>query len=156
MWRHPQRRGELLRSIRSLQSDAIGSTTSPLSWPQALASLTPPNVGRAQASAAAGSQNIVITLIRGSQEYKIIAHLLSKKLVDRIIFRGTGKRISQVEKAAWHPGVDVEFQGCYPADSDYCIRWVNKTFKAAVTGRSGVNPEEQSILFANNLQEQTT
>ena len=73
-----------------------------------------------------------------------------------IMFRGTGKQISQVEKAAWHPGVDVEFQGCYPADSDYCIRWVNKTFKAAVTGRSGVNPEEQSILFANNLQEQTT
>ena len=36
-----------------------------------------------------------------------------------IILGGTGKQISEVEKAAWHPGVNVEFQGCAWADSDY-------------------------------------
>ena len=36
-----------------------------------------------------------------------------------IIFGGTAKQISEVEKAAWHPGVNVEFQGCAWADSDY-------------------------------------
>ena len=50
------------------------------------------------------------------------------------MFRGTGKRISQVEKAAWHPGVDVEFQGCARADSDHCNRWIDKTFKAPSSG----------------------
>ena len=73
-----------------------------------------------------------------------------------IIFRGTGKRISQVEKAAWHPGVDVDSQGCAWADSDYCNPWVDKTFKAAVTGGFGVKPPEQSIVFADNLHGQTT
>ena len=68
-----------------------------------------------------------------------------------IIFRGTGKPISHVDKAAWHPVVDVEFQGCAWADSDCCTRWVDKTFKAIVTGGSGVKPAEQSILFADNL-----
>ena len=37
-----------------------------------------------------------------------------------VIFQGTGKWMSQVEKAAWRPGVDVEFQGCTLADSNYC------------------------------------
>ncbi|CAN0415556.1 unnamed protein product [Pylaiella littoralis] len=39
-----------------------------------------------------------------------------------IIFRGTGTRISAVEKAAWHKGVDVSFQACAWADSNLlCI-----------------------------------
>ena len=32
---------------------------------------------------------------------------------------GTGKQIIEVEKAAWYPDVNVEFQGCAWADSDY-------------------------------------
>ena len=52
-----------------------------------------------------------------------------------IIFRDAGKRISKVENTAWHPGVDVEFQGCTWAGRDYCNRWVDKTFKAAATDR---------------------
>ena len=73
-----------------------------------------------------------------------------------IVFRGTGKRISQAEKASCPPGVDVESQGCAWVDNDYCNRWVDKTFKAAVTGGSAVKPAEQSIVFANNLHGQTT
>ena len=55
-----------------------------------------------------------------------------------------------------HPGVDVEFQGFAWVESDYCNRCVDKTFKAAVTGGSGVKPAEQSIVFADNLRGQTT
>ena len=36
-----------LRFIPLLQSDASGSKTAPLPWPQPLASPTPPNAGRA-------------------------------------------------------------------------------------------------------------
>ena len=61
-----------------------------------------------------------------------------------------------MQKAAWHPGVDVEFRGCVWADSDYCNRWVDKTFKAAVTGGSGVKPAEQSNFFTDNLHRPTT
>ena len=85
-----------------------------------LESPTPPSVGTAKSRAAAGWQNIVNAFIRGSQEYKIIAHHEIGR--PGIIFRDTGKWISQVEKSAWHPGVDVELQSCAWADSDYCNR----------------------------------
>ena len=51
--------------------------------------------------------------------------------VPGIIFRNAGKRISKVEKAAWHPDVDVELHGCAWADNDtsYCNRWVGKRSK---------------------------
>ena len=56
---------------------------------------------------------------RGSQEHKIIAHLLPMILVGRESFLGgTGKHISEVEKDPWHPGVKIEFQGCAWAGSD--------------------------------------
>ena len=38
-----------------------------------------------------------------------------------IIFWGTGKRISKVEKKAYDPRVDVFFQKNAWADSDFCI-----------------------------------
>ena len=69
-----------------LQSDASGSTTSSLPWSQPLVGPTPQNVGKAQTRAAAGSQNIVKAFIRGSQEYKTIAHFLPMKLVGRASF----------------------------------------------------------------------
>ena len=46
-----------------------------------------------------------------------------------VIIQGTGKRMSQVEKAAWLPGVDVEFQGCALADSNYCNGLIAKTIE---------------------------
>ena len=79
---------KLLRSVRLLQSDASGSTTAPLPWPQPLASHTLPHVGRVQTRAAAGWQNIANAFIRGSQEYKIIAHLLPMILVSQASFLG--------------------------------------------------------------------
>ena len=73
-----------------------------------------------------------------------------------VIFRGTGTRVSAVEKAAWHTGVDVYWQGCAWADSGFCNFWAGNIFRKAVCGGSTVAPKEQSVLFADNLYGQTT
>ena len=39
-----------------------------------------------------------------------------------VIFRGLGKRISAVEKASWHPDVDVYFQKNAWADTEFCVK----------------------------------
>ena len=73
-----------------------------------------------------------------------------------MIFRGTGKRINVVEKAAWHKGVEVYWQACTWADSVFCNSWAGSTYRKGVGGSSIAAPEEQSILFADNLYGQTT
>ena len=73
-----------------------------------------------------------------------------------VIFRGTGKRINAVEKAAWHKGVEVYWQACAWADSAFCNSWAGHTYRKGVGGSSIAAPEEQSILFADNLYGQTT
>ena len=73
-----------------------------------------------------------------------------------MIFCGTGTRVSAVEKAAWHTGVDVYWQGCVWADSGFCNSWAGNTFRKAVCGGSSAAPKEQSVLFADNLYGQTT
>ena len=45
-----------------------------------------------------------------------------------IIFRGTGKRISKVEKKAYDSRVDVFFQKKAWADSEFCMAWAEKCF----------------------------
>ena len=73
-----------------------------------------------------------------------------------VIFRGTGKRIDAVEKAAWHKGVEAYWQACAWADSAFCNSWAGNTYRKGVGGSSIAAPEEQSILFADNLYGQTT
>ena len=73
-----------------------------------------------------------------------------------VIFRGTEKRINAIEKATWHPDVDVYWQGCAWADSAFGNSWAANTYRKGVCSSSTVAPEEQSILFANNLYGQTT
>ena len=73
-----------------------------------------------------------------------------------MIFRGTGKRITAVEKAAWHKGVEVYWQACVETDSAFCNSWAGNTYRKGVSGSSIAAPEEQSILFADNLYGQTT
>ena len=84
----------------------------------------------------------------------LVAHEIGRP---GIIFRGTGKRISQVDKAAWHPA-STSNRRAVPewTAADYFNRWVDKTFKAVVTGGSGVKPAEQSVVFADNPHGQTT
>ena len=73
-----------------------------------------------------------------------------------VIFRGSGIRVSAVERAAWHPGVDIYWQGCAWADSAFCNSWAGNTFRKGVCGASIEVPEKESILFADNLYGQTT
>ena len=73
-----------------------------------------------------------------------------------IIFRGTGKRISKVEKKAYRPRVDVFFQKNAWADSDFCMAWAKRCFrKSLMQGRGGGGAEE-SLLTLDNLHGQTT
>ena len=60
-----------------------------------------------------------------------------------IIFRGLGKRISDVEKSSWHPQVDIFFQQNAWADTEFCVKWVEKTLKPVVDSRF--------VLFLDNL-----
>ena len=63
-----------------------------------------------------------------------------------VIFRGLGKRISAVEKASWHPDVDVYFQKNAWADTEFCVKWTKGTLKPFVEGRF--------VLFLDNLEGQ--
>ena len=47
-----------------------------------------------------------------------------------IIFRGKGKRLSAFEKASWDKDVDVYFQKNAWVDTEFCLDWSKKTFKA--------------------------
>ncbi|CAN0376864.1 unnamed protein product, partial [Ectocarpus sp. 4 AP-2014] len=73
-----------------------------------------------------------------------------------LIFRGTGKRISKVEKAAYQKNVDVFFQKNEWADQDFCMEWVKKSFRPSLMrGRSQL-PMERTLLLMDNLHAQTT
>ena len=54
-----------------------------------------------------------------------------------IIFRGTGKRISKVEKKAYDPRVDVFFQKNAWADSDFCMAWAKRCFRKSLMQGGG-------------------
>ena len=73
-----------------------------------------------------------------------------------VIFRGTGKRISPVEKAAYHKNVDVFFQENALADQKFCMEWAQRSYrKSLMRGRSHL-PQERSVLLMDNLHAQTT
>ena len=73
-----------------------------------------------------------------------------------IIFRGTGKRISKVEKKANDPRVDVFFQKNAWADSDFCMAWAKRGFRKSLMQGGGGVPVEESLLTLDNLHGQTT
>ena len=49
-----------------------------------------------------------------------------------IIFRGTGARITDDEKLAWHSDIDVFFQPNGWIDTKVCLLWTEKTLKSFV------------------------
>ena len=73
-----------------------------------------------------------------------------------IIFRGTGKRMSKVEKKAYDTRVDAFFQKNTWADSAFCLAWVEKCFRKSLMQGWGRVPAEQSLLTLDNLHGQTT
>ena len=62
-----------------------------------------------------------------------------------VIFRGTGKRISQDEKEAYHPDVDVYYRENAWADTKVSVEWVQKTLSPSV------KDDERFALFCDNL-----
>lgn len=72
------------------------------------------------------------------------------KLRIEIIFRGTGKRISEDEKAAYHEGVDVYWQTNAWADTNVSVQWVKRTLAPAI------QDFDEFILFCDNHEAQTS
>ena len=66
-----------------------------------------------------------------------------------VIFRGTGKRISNEEKAQYHKDVDVYWQQNAWVDLQFSIQWAKKTLKEAV-----YKENEEFLLFYDNLKGQ--
>jgi hypothetical protein len=70
-----------------------------------------------------------------------------------LIFRGQGIRISQQERDAWHPGVDIYFQSKAWMDKALQKEWMNRTVKTYV--ETHLPPDKQKVLFVDNLSSQT-
>ena len=68
-----------------------------------------------------------------------------------IIFRGQGKRLTEVEKKLWHPDIDVYFQKNAWADTAFCAKWAQHTLKPAAADDGG----RPFLLFCDNLEGQT-
>ena len=68
-----------------------------------------------------------------------------------IIFRGQGKRLTEVEKKSWHPDIDVYFQKNVWADTAFCAKWAQHTLKPAAADDGG----RPFLLFCDNLEGQT-
>lgn len=73
-----------------------------------------------------------------------------------VIFRGQGKRISPVEKAAYHKDVDVFFQENAWADQKFCMEWAKRSYREGLIRGRGELPRARSILIMDNLHAQTT
>ncbi|CBJ33249.1 C2H2 zinc finger protein [Ectocarpus siliculosus] len=73
-----------------------------------------------------------------------------------VIFRGQGKRISPVEKAAYHKDVDVFFQQNAWADQKFCMEWAKRSYREGLIRGRGELPKARSILIMDNLHAQTT
>ena len=67
-----------------------------------------------------------------------------------IIFRGTGKRISKLERDSNDKNVIVMFQPNAWADTDLCQKWVSDCLPKLVT------VQEENSLFCDNLGGQTS
>ncbi len=67
-----------------------------------------------------------------------------------VIFRGKGKRISEDEKNAWHPDVDVYFQENTKADTEFSNKWVKQTLSPAV------KDSKRFVVFCDNPSAQVS
>ena len=68
-----------------------------------------------------------------------------------IIFRGKGKRISEDEKLAWHPGVDIYFQPNAWMDTKVCCEWGEKTLTEFIKSEK----VSRHVLLLDNLEAHT-
>ena len=73
---------------------------------------------------------------------------MDDKLRISIIFRGTGKRVSDDEKKACHENVDIYWHENAWADTNVCVDWAENTLAPAMHGKGDF------ILFCDNLEGQ--
>ena len=59
-----------------------------------------------------------------------------------VIFRGTGKRISPLEKAAYHKNVDVFYQENAWADQKFCMEWAARSYRKSLMRGQSQLPRE--------------
>jgi len=67
-----------------------------------------------------------------------------------LIFRGQGLRISDYERAAWHPEVDVSFNEKAWANDAWCLEHIPKQLAGVVPGCKGA----EALLICDNLSGQ--
>ncbi|CAB1113736.1 unnamed protein product [Ectocarpus sp. CCAP 1310/34] len=79
-----------------------------------------------------------------------------KTMRNSVIFRGTGKRISPVEKAACHEDVDVFFQENAWADQKFRMEWAKRSYREGLMRGRGELRKARSILIMDNMHAQTT
>ena len=65
-----------------------------------------------------------------------------------VIFHGTGKRVSEDEKAAYHHDMDVYWQENLWANMQMFVEWVEKTLASAV------KDEDHFVFIYDNLMAQ--
>ena len=68
------------------------------------------------------------------------------------IFRGQGKRITEIEKASWDTRVHVMFQQKAWADREFSNNWLHQVMLPDI--RENTEPGEESVLFCDNLDAQ--
>ena len=68
-----------------------------------------------------------------------------------IIFRGTGQRISHVERAAWDPRVVVMFQENAWVDRAVALEWIERTYAPYVKAEGKAC---ERLLLQDNLDAQ--
>ena len=66
-----------------------------------------------------------------------------------ILFRGTGKKISDDEINCYHKSVDVYWQQSTLADTKFCVDWAKNTLTPAMEDK------QDYIFFCDNLEGQT-
>ena len=67
-----------------------------------------------------------------------------------VIFHGTGKRVSEDEKAAYQQNIDVYWRENAWTDTQMSVEWVKKTLA------SSVKDEDRFVLFCVNLKVQVS
>jgi len=76
-----------------------------------------------------------------------------------LLCRGTGKRISKIERASWCEDTPVYFQPKAWADGDFTVKWIRNTLiptVSAIRAEHNVPDDFPFILFLDNLRSQCT
>ena len=89
-------------------------------------------------------------LKKGQCTIQVLTRAGSEQPKIAIIFRGTGKCVTEGEKPAWQLDLEVYWQGNAWTDTLFSIKWVEKILSKSVTGL------DCFVLYLDNLTAQET